>query len=58
MKRRAFIAGLGSAAVWPLLARGQQRALPVVGFIDMRPAPEDYQSFVRGLKRNWVCRSP
>ena len=24
MRRRAFIAGLGSAAVWPLLARAQQ----------------------------------
>jgi putative tryptophan/tyrosine transport system substrate-binding protein len=24
MKRRTFIAGLGSAAVWPVLARGQQ----------------------------------
>src|SRR5262245_53248270 len=49
MNRRAFIAGLGSAAAWPVVARGQQAAMPVVGFIDMRPAPEDYGSFVRGL---------
>ena len=33
MRRRAFIAAPGGAAVWALMAQAQETALPVVGFL-------------------------
>jgi putative ABC transport system substrate-binding protein len=36
MKRRAFIAGIGSVAAWPMVGRGQ-RAIPVVGWLGIAP---------------------
>jgi putative tryptophan/tyrosine transport system substrate-binding protein len=54
VRRREFIAGLGAAA-WPVVARAQQPAMPVVGFFsagaaDKGPWPRRVAAFRQGLQ--------
>jgi putative ABC transport system substrate-binding protein len=53
MRRREFLGVLSGAAAWPVVARAQQSAMPVIGFLRSAPladVPHRVTAFRQGLK--------
>ena len=49
LRRREFIAGLGGVAAWPLVARGQQQPMPVIGVLNSGGPFSAPPAFLSGL---------
>jgi putative ABC transport system substrate-binding protein len=50
MRRREFIKFLGGSATWPITARAQQAAMPVVGFLSSA-SPASWAPFIAGFRK-------
>jgi hypothetical protein len=59
MRRREFIAGLGGAVAWPLVARGQTGKTHRIGFLSPLLASSPFvAAFREGLRLPAGCNCP
>jgi putative ABC transport system substrate-binding protein len=61
VKRREFIMLLGGSTAWPLAARAQQQAMPVIGFLHLTSLEtnrDNLATFGRGLGETGYVDGP
>ena len=49
MRRREFVSLLSSTAAWPVVARAQQAAVPVIGFLNSA-SPQAWENYVAAFR--------